>query len=98
MDLYSVITAPIVTEKAAWIASSKPNSNKYVLQISIDANKELLKQCLHKLYGVDVAKINIIVKQGKKKRFRSSMVKMPKYKKAIVTLMPGQTLDLTKVK
>ena len=97
MDYYSVIIAPIVTEKASWIASTKPNTKKYVLKIDLKANKEIVKQCLYKLYGVDVVKVNVIVKQGKKKKFRSSNVTLPKYKKAIVTLAARQSLDLNRL-
>lgn len=94
MDLNQVILAPVLTEKSREIEDQSKNNNKYSLKIHSSANKELVKQALHKLYKVNVIKVNTMVVPGKFRRFRKERIKLPSWKKAIVELAPGQTLDL----
>ena len=85
------IRSPIITEKATILSEQ----NKTVFKVHDSANKKIIKKNIEKIFKVNVVKINIInqktkqkMKQGRKS-FRSG------YKKAIVTLKKGQSIDLT---
>ena len=85
------IRSPIITEKATILSEQ----NKTVFKVHDKANKKIIKKNIEKLFKVNVVKVNIInqktkikLKQGKKS-YKSG------YKKAIVTLKKGQSIDLT---
>ncbi len=85
------IRSPIITEKATILSEQ----NKTVFKVHEKANKKIIKRNIEKIFKVNVIKINIInqktktkMKQGKKS-FKSG------YKKAIITLKKGQSIDLT---
>ena len=85
------IRNPIITEKATILSEQ----NKTVFRGHEKANKNVIKKNIEKLFKVDVIKVNIVKKKAKikmrqgKKSFKSG------YKKAIVTLKKGQSIDLT---
>lgn len=87
---YKVLVKPLVTEKSA-IAESK---NKYSFVIDRTANKNQVKQAIAEIYGVKVAKVNIVNTDGRPMRFGRSMGRRSDYKKAIVTLPTGSTIDI----
>ncbi len=95
MDLHNVIIAPLITEKTEEIKHPRgdENVNRYTLKVHPDANKELIKQALFHVFKVKAVKVNTIVVPGKRKRFRMDFYKLPRWKKAIVTLEPGQSID-----
>jgi len=95
MNYNEVIRYPVVTEKTEEVKNPNSDTNRYTFKIHPDANKELVKQALHKIYKVNVTKINVMNVPGKKKRFRQGRIKLPSWKKAIVTLAPGQSIDFT---
>tara|TARA_E500000331_G_C16842608_1_gene534187 strand:- start:224 stop:517 length:294 start_codon:yes stop_codon:yes gene_type:complete len=85
------IRNPIITEKATILSEQ----NKSVFRVHSKANKKIIKKNIEKLFKVNVVKVNIInsktklrIKQGRKS-YKSG------YKKAIVTLKKGQSIDLT---
>ncbi len=85
------IRSPIITEKATILSEQ----NKTVFKVHGTANKQVIKKNIEKLFKVNVVKVNIInsktkikIKQGKKS-YKTG------YKKAIVTLKKGQSIDLT---
>lgn len=84
------LVKPIITEKATYLNSQ----NKYVLEIDKKANKIEIKKALKKLYDVDVIKVNIINRPGKKVRYGKVSGKTKSRKRAIVTLKQGQAIDL----
>ena len=91
IHLYDKILAPIVTEKSTNISEQ----NKIVFRVPLKANKKNLKKNVEKIFKVNVTKINIINKQPRKKLVRGRKVKVKGFKKAIITLKKGQSIDLT---
>jgi Ribosomal protein L23 len=91
VHLYDKIYFPVITEKSTNIS----NQNKIVFKVPSSANKVNLKKNIEKLFKVNVIKVNIINKQKRLKLSRGRKVKVSGYKKAIVTLKKGQSIDLT---
>ena len=91
IHLYDRIYSPIITEKSTNIS----NQNKIVFKVPSSANKLSLKRNIEKLFKVNVVKVNIINKQQRLKLTRGRKVKVSGFKKAIVTLKKGQSIDLT---
>ncbi len=90
IHLFDKIISPIVTEKSTNLSEQ----NKIVFKVPAKANKINLKKNIEKIFKVNVTKINIINKQTRKKITRGRKVKVKGYKKAIITLKKGQTIDL----
>ena len=91
MHLYDKIFSPMVTEKSTNLSEL----NKVVFKVPDSANKKNLKKNIEKIFKVNVTKINIIIKQNRTKVTRGKKVKVSGYKKAIITLRKGQSIDLT---
>ena len=91
IHLYDKIISPIVTEKSTILSEQ----NKIVFKVPNKANKINLKKNIEKIFKVNVVKVNIINKQNRKKITRGRKVKIQGYKKAIITLKKGQSIDLT---
>tara|TARA_A100001011_G_C13701908_1_gene591959 strand:- start:36 stop:329 length:294 start_codon:yes stop_codon:yes gene_type:complete len=91
IHLYDKILSPLVTEKSTNLSEQ----NKIVFKVPSNANKKNLKNSLEKIFKVNVTKINIINRQNRTKLARGKKIKVPGYKKAIVTLKKGQSIDLT---
>ena len=91
LHLYDKILSPIVTEKSTNLSEL----NKIVFKIPSNANKKNLKKNIEKIFKVNVTKINIINKQNRTKFTRGKKVKVLGFKKAIITLKKGQSIDLT---
>ena len=91
LHLYDKIYSPILTEKSTALSEQ----NKIVFKVPSGSNKINLKKSIEKIFKVSVIKINIINKQNRKKLTRGRKVNIQGYKKAIVTLKKGQTIDLT---
>ncbi len=96
MNLHDVIIYPLMTEKTETVKESVPGSVRYSLKVDKNANKELIRQALHKIYNVKAVKINTVIVPGKNKRFGQKPVRKPSWKKAVVTLAPGQKIDFVK--
>ena len=91
VHLYDKIISPIVTEKSTKISEH----NKIVFKVPNNANKKNLKKNIEKIFKVNVVKVNIINKQNRIKLTRGRKVKISGFKKAIITLKKGQSIDLT---
>jgi len=91
IHLYDKVLNPIVTEKSTNLSEQ----NKVVFKVPRKSNKKILKKNIEKIFKVNVIKVNIINKQSQTKITRGKKVRVPGYKKAIVTLKKGQTIDLT---
>ena len=89
--LYDKILSPIVTEKSTNLSEQ----NKIVFRVPFTANKNNLKKNIEKIFKVNVTKVNIINKKNRTKLTRGRKVKVSGYKKAIITLKKGQSIDLT---
>jgi len=91
LSLYDKIISPIVTEKS----TNQSEQNKIVFKVNKKFNKKLIKKNIEKIFKVEVTKVNIVNKKTRRKSTRGKKVKIPGYKKAIVTLKKGQNIDLT---
>ncbi len=91
IHLYDKILFPVVTEKSTNLSVQ----NKIVFKVPKKSNKKNLKKNIEKIFKVNVIKVNIINKQVRTKITRGKKVKVPGYKKAIITLKKGQSIDLT---
>jgi large subunit ribosomal protein L23 len=92
--LYDILRRPIITEKSNYQAG---DLNQYVFEVSIDATKQMVKEAIETVFDVDVARVNIInVPAKRSRRWRNRRVKVRRsaYKKAIITLEPGETIDV----
>ena len=91
IHLYDKIVSPMVTEKSTNLSEQ----NKIVFKVPAGSNKINLKKNIEKIFRVNVTKINIINKQNRTKITRGKKVKVSGFKKAIITLKKGQSIDLT---
>ncbi len=90
MHLYEVLRRPVITENSSALAEQ----GKYVFEVDRRANKDLVKAAVEKAFNVTVVDVNIIMMKPKRSRYgRRVVVKQPAWKKAIVTLMPGQRIE-----
>jgi large subunit ribosomal protein L23 len=85
------IRNPIITEKATILSEQ----NKTVFKVHSGANKNSIKKNIEKLFKVNVIKVNIINTKSKNKVKQGKLSSKPGYKKAIITLKKGQSIDLT---
>ena len=91
IHLYDKILSPLVTEKSTNLSEQ----NKIVFKVPTKATKENLKRNIEKIFKVNVTKVNIINKKSRVKFTRGRKVKVSGFKKAIITLKKGQSIDLT---
>ena len=89
--LYEIIRKPVITEKA----TLGSEHGQVTFQVVLDASKPEIKQAVEALFNVKVKAVNTMRSKGKLKRFRGRIGKRPDYKKAVVTLQEGQTIDVT---
>ncbi len=81
---YDVIIRPIITEKSMDMTADK----KYTFKVAKDASKTEVRKAVEEIFGADVAKVNIMNVNGKKKRLGRTFGTTSSYRKAIVTLTP----------
>ena len=86
-----IIKAPIITEKSTAISS---NERSYVFKVDVKANKSQIKDAVEKIFNVKVESVNTVNVHPKKKRVGKYSGMTNKYKKAIVTLVSGNKIDL----
>ena len=91
LHLYDKIISPLVTEKSTNLSEQ----NKIIFKVNSKANKKNLKSNIEKIFKVNVTKVNIINKKTRIKTTRGKKVRVKGYKKAIITLKKGQSIDLT---
>ena len=87
---YNIILTPIITEKSTNMSSL----NKITFKVSKTASKKLIKKSIEKIYKVNVVKINTINAKDRFKVVRGKLAKKSGYKKAIITLKEGQSIDI----
>ena len=91
IHLYDKIISPLLTEKSTNLSGL----NKIVFKVHKNANKKNIKSNIEKIFKVNVTKVNIINKRNRTKLTRGRKVKISGFKKAIITLKKGQSIDLT---
>lgn len=89
--MYQIILSPVITEKATRLSEY----NKVVFKVAKNADKTAIRQAIEGLFNVKVTKVNTITVEGKNKIFKGRPGTRSDYKKAIVTLAPGQMLDVS---
>ncbi len=89
-DCYSVIKHLLITEKGTVLGAQ----NKYLFSVDRKANKVDIKMAVQEIYKVKVTAVNTMNVSGKKKRVRFKEGKTASWKKAIVTLAPGQSIEI----
>ena len=85
------IISPVVTEKA----TAQSEYNKVTFKVHKNASKKSIKKSIEKIFKVKVVKINTIKKKDKNKMVRGKLGKKSGFKKALVTLKKGQSIDLS---
>lgn len=88
---YNTILAPWITEKATLLSEV----NQVVFRVPLTATKPEIKDAVEALFKVKVTAVNTIRVEGKTKRFKGTIGKRPDFKKAIVTLKDGDSIDVT---
>ncbi|WP_223477864.1 50S ribosomal protein L23 [Oricola indica] len=87
---YDVIVSPVITEKSTLVSEH----NQVVFNVARDASKPEIKAAVEALFGVKVKSVNTLLRKGKVKRFRGITGKQSDVKKAVVTLVDGQSIDV----
>ena len=85
------IISPVVTEKA----TAQSEYNKVTFKVHKNASKKSIKKSIEKIFKVKVVKINTIKKKDKNKMVRGKLGKKRGFKKALITLKKGQSIDLS---
>ncbi len=92
LHLYDVITRPVITEKSNRIADE---NNQYTFEVAPNANKIQIKEAVELIFDVDVIKVSTAVMPKKRgRRGRKFYTRKRSWKKAIVTVAPGQSINL----
>ena len=87
--LYHIVKRPVVTEKT----SASGQANRVASEVARSANKHQIREASEKLFSVDVREINTLIMKGKSNRFGRTVGQRSNWKKALVTLAEGQTID-----
>jgi large subunit ribosomal protein L23 len=87
---YKIIKRPVITEKANMV---QEESNKVVFEVAVHANKIEISKAVEELFDVHVTGVRTQVTPGKRKRLGRHLGFTPKWKKAIVTLKQGDSID-----
>ena len=94
ITIYDVLVRPLVTEKSSHQSGSL---NQYSFVVADKATKSMVKDAIETLFDVNVVRVNIVnapAKRGRRARSRRLLVRRPAYKKAIVTLADGESLEI----
>lgn len=87
---YDIIEQPLMTEKGSYLLAE----DKYAFRVASGANKTQIKQAVEKAFEVRVTAVNVMNVRGKQRRWGRRQVIRPTWKKAIVTLAPGDKIEL----
>ena len=88
-SVYDIVKFPVVTEKSTKISEN----NQFVFKVAIDSSKDEIKKSIEKVFKVKVKAVNTIKIKGKRKIFKGTKGKRSDFKKAVITLVKGETLD-----
>ena len=90
MQLYEILHRPLITEESAVLQAS----GKYAFEVAGGANKQQIKQAVEKAFKVKVTAVNVMTVPGKQRRVGRRQIMTRSWKKAIVTLEPGDKIEL----
>jgi large subunit ribosomal protein L23 len=91
MDIYSVIKKPLVTEKST---IARDEGNKYIFEVDRRATKIEVRNAVEKIFKVKVINVRTMNFIGKKKRVGRTIGSRSDWKKAVVTLAPGSSIEV----
>lgn len=91
MSPYQVIRRPIITEKATDLARFE---NQYTFEVDMRANKRMIAEAVEEVFDVEVVKVRTMIMPGKTRRWGRRVSKTRSWKKAVVTLAPGDTIEI----
>lgn len=89
MELLRVLKQPVISEKSF----SNTEAGKYVFMVNPDATKTEIRLAVEKAFKVHVTSVNTVIVKGKVKRFGKIFGKRKDYKKAVVTVKSGETIE-----
>ena len=89
MHLYEVLRRPLITEKNTGLQAQ----GKYAFEVTKEANKHQIKQAVEKAFSVKVNAVNVMTVAGKPRRMRGREVPARPWRKAVVTLKPGDKIE-----
>ncbi len=91
MHVFQVLKCPVITEKSTLLQEQ----NKYVFEVLPKANKSQVREAVERAYEVSVTNVNMVRNAGENRRLRNGRwLRTPAVKKAIVTVAPGDTIQL----
>jgi len=90
MHLYEVLRRPLITEKSTTLQAQ----GKYAFEVAREATKHQIQQAVEKAFKVSVSAVNVMTVPGKTRRMGRRVTSTPSWKKAIVTLKPGDKIEL----
>ena len=90
MNLHEILHRPLITEKNAGLQAQ----GKYAFEVGRVANKVQIRQAVEKAFKVKVTAVNVMTVHGKTRRVGRRQVMTPSWKKAVVTLKPGDKIEL----
>jgi len=90
VQLYEVLRRPLISEKNTALQAE----NKYAFEVAREANKHQIKQAVEKAFKVKVTAVNVMTVPGKTRRIGRRQVLTQSWKKAIITLKPGDKIGL----
>jgi len=93
--IFEIIKRPVISEKSTALVEV---ANRYVFEVDSTASKPEIKTAVEQLFKVKVKAVNTIVMHGKNKRAGRFEYKRSNWKKAVITLAPGQKIELFQVK
>lgn len=88
---YQIILRPLVTEKGVELAAQQ--LSQYPFEVHVRANKAEIQRAVEALFSVRVKRVRTMMRHGKPKRVRVNRGTTRRWKKAVVTLMPGETIE-----
>lgn len=96
MDIYQVVVRPLVTEKGTFLAGRRfeGRGGTYCFEVHPEASKAEIKEAIEKIYNVRINKVRAASREGKRRRYRMTYGKTPRWKKAYVELHPDYHIDL----
>lgn len=91
MHPFQIIRRPVITEKAMLLADFE---NQYTFEVVMNANKPTIREAVEQAFDVEVLNVNTMIMPGKPRRWGQRVSHTPAWKKAVVTLAPGDSIEL----
>lgn len=91
LESTQIIIRPLVTEKGVMLSQQ---DNAYPFEVAMASNKEEVRSAVEELFDVRVKSVRTMVRRGKPRRLRFRRGTTRNWKKAVVTLMPGETIEI----